>query len=111
ATHLIEVTMDRLADERDMDPLELRRRHFIPKEDFPADVAVGITYDSGDYAGALDKLLANFDLDAFRREQEQLRSERRYRGVGFSTYMEICGLAQSRAVGTAGVGVQDGLAE
>jgi carbon-monoxide dehydrogenase large subunit len=111
ATHLIEVTMDRLADRLDMDPLELRRRNFIPKEDFPADVAVGITYDSGDYAGALDKLLANFDLDAFRREQEQLRSENRYRGVGFSTYMEICGLAPSRAVGPSGVGIQAGLWE
>ncbi len=111
ATHVLEVMMDQLAAELGMDPLELRRRNFIPKEDFPADVAVGITYDSGDYAGALDRLLANFDLDAFRHEQEELRKQGVYRGVGFSTYMEICGLAPSRAVGPSGVGIQAGFWE
>jgi aerobic carbon-monoxide dehydrogenase large subunit len=111
ATHLIEVTMDQLAAELEMDPLELRRKNFIPKEDFPADVAVGITYDSGNYHGTLDKLLANFDLDAFRREQTELREKGVHRGVGFSTYMEICGLAPSRAVGPSGVGIQAGFWE
>ena len=108
ATHLIEMMMDQAADEIGMDPLELRRKNFIPKEDFPAEVAIGVVYDSGDYAGALDKLLANLDLDAFRREQEELRSQGIYRGVGFSTYMEICGIAPSRAVGPKGVGLQAG---
>jgi carbon-monoxide dehydrogenase large subunit len=51
ATHMIEVGMDQLADELGMDRLELRRKNFIPKEDFPAEVAYGIVYDSGDYAG------------------------------------------------------------
>jgi aerobic carbon-monoxide dehydrogenase large subunit len=111
ATHLIEVTMDQLAAELDIDPLELRRKNFIPKEDFPADVAVGITYDSGDYAGALDKLLENFDLEQFRREQEEQRAGGTYRGVGFSTYMELCGLAPSRAVGPSSVGLQGGFWE
>src|SRR3954468_7235400 len=94
-----------------MDGLDIRRKNFIPKEDFPADVAVGVTYDSGDYAGALDKLLANFDLAAFRREQAELRDKGVHRGVGFSTYMELCGLAPSRAVGPSGVGLQGGFWE
>jgi carbon-monoxide dehydrogenase large subunit len=51
ATHMLEVCMDQLADELGMDRLELRRKNFIPKEDFPAEVAFGIVYDSGDYAG------------------------------------------------------------
>src|SRR3954465_6638541 len=108
ATHLIEMMMDQAAAEIGMDPLEVRRKNFIPKEDFPAEVAIGVVYDSGDYAGALDKLLANLDLDAFRREQEELRSQGIYRGVGFSTYMEICGLAPSRVVGPKGGGLQAG---
>jgi aerobic carbon-monoxide dehydrogenase large subunit len=108
ATHLIEVTLDQLAAELGMDRLELRRKNFIPAEDFPADVAVGVTYDSGDYHGTLDKLLSKLDLDAFRGEQEQLRERGIYRGIGFSTYMEICGLAPSRAVGPSGVGLQAG---
>src|SRR5207248_662267 len=48
---------------------------------------------------------------AFRREQEEARSQGRYLGVGFSTYMEICGLAPSRAVGPSGVGIQAGFWE
>ena len=99
ATHLIEMMVEQLAHELGMDSLELRRKNFIPKEDFPAEVAVGIVYDSGDYHGSLDKLLTHVDLDAFRREQEELRAKGIHRGIGFSTWMEICGLAPSRAVG------------
>jgi carbon-monoxide dehydrogenase large subunit len=111
ATHLIEVMIEQLAAELDMDALELRRKNFIPKEDFPAEVAIGIVYDSGDYHGSLDKLLANLDLDAFRREQAELRERGVHRGIGFSTWMEICGLAPSRAVGPSGVGLQAGFYE
>jgi aerobic carbon-monoxide dehydrogenase large subunit len=105
ATYWIELMMDRLADELGMDRLELRRRNFIPKEEFPFQTALGIVYDSGDYQGTLDRLLEKFDVDEFRREQESLRSEGRYLGVGFSTWVEVCGLAPSRAVGPQGVGL------
>jgi aerobic carbon-monoxide dehydrogenase large subunit len=111
ATHLIEVMIEQAAAQIGMDPLEIRRKNFIPKEDFPADVAVGVTYDSGDYHGSLDKLLANLDLNSFRAEQEKARGEGRYLGIGFSTYMEICGLAPSRVVGPSGVGIQAGFWE
>ena len=111
ATHLIEVMVEQLAAELGMDSLELRRKNFIPKEDFPAEVAIGIVYDSGDYDGSLDKLLTHVDVDAFRAEQEQLRSQGKYRGIGFSTWMEICGLAPSRVVGPSGVGLQAGFYE
>ncbi|MEA2457919.1 MAG: aerobic carbon-monoxide dehydrogenase large subunit [Thermoleophilaceae bacterium] len=111
ATHLIEVMVDPLAADLDMDPLELRRKNFIPKEDFPAEVVMGVVYDSGDYHGSLDKLLENLDLDAFRREQAELRERGVYRGIGFSTYVEICGLAPSRAVGPSALGIQAGFYE
>jgi carbon-monoxide dehydrogenase large subunit len=111
ATHLIEVMIEQLASELDMDPLELRRKNFIPKEDFPAEVAIGIVYDSGDYHGSLDRLLTHVDVEAFRREQAELREKGIYRGIGFSTWMEICGLAPSRVVGPAGVGLQAGFYE
>ena len=73
ATYWIELMMDKLGRELGMDPLELRRKNFIAKEEFPYETALGIVYDSGDYHGTLDKLLENFDLDAFRREQAELR--------------------------------------
>jgi aerobic carbon-monoxide dehydrogenase large subunit len=105
-TYWIELTMDKLAAELSIDPLELRRKNFIPEEEFPFTTELGITYDSGNYVGTLDRLLERFDLDAFRREQEELRARDVYRGVGFSTYVEVCGLAPSRAVGPQGVGLQ-----
>jgi carbon-monoxide dehydrogenase large subunit len=106
ATYWIELMMDRLAEELGMDRLELRRKNFIPKEEFPFETALGIVYDSGDYHGTLDKLLQNFDLPAFREEQASLREQGVHRGVGFSTWVEVCGLAPSRAVGPQGVGLQ-----
>jgi aerobic carbon-monoxide dehydrogenase large subunit len=111
ATHLLEVMVDQAAAEIGIAPVDIRRRNFIPKEDFPAEVAVGVVYDSGDYHGTLDKLMSKLDLDAFEHERGELRERGIYRGIGFSTYMEICGLAPSRIVGPAGVGIQAGFWE
>ncbi len=108
ATHMIEVTVEQLADELGMDRLELRRKNFIPKEKFPAEVATGVIYDSGDYDKTLDKLLEHVDVESFKREQEEQWANGVYRGIGFSTYTEICGLAPSRVTGPKGVGVQAG---
>jgi aerobic carbon-monoxide dehydrogenase large subunit len=108
ATHMIEVTLDQVAAELGMDPLEIRRKNFFAKEDFPAETAIGIVYDSGDYEKSLDRMLEHVDLPAFRREQEELRSKGIYRGIGFSTYTEICGLAPTRVTGPEGFGAGAG---
>jgi aerobic carbon-monoxide dehydrogenase large subunit len=109
ATHLIEICMDQLAAELGMDPLELRRKNFITE--FPNERPHGFVYDSGDYHGTLDRCLEMLDLDAFRRDQAELRARGVYRGVGFSTYVEICGLGPSRALGPDGWGMQGGYFE
>ena len=111
ATHMIEVTLEQAAAELGMDVLDIRRKNFIPKEDFPAELPIGVVYDSGDYEKTLDKLLEYVDIAAFRREQEELRSKGVYRGIGFSTYTEICGLAPTRVVGPEGFGNQAGFWE
>jgi len=111
ATHMIEVAVEQLAAELGMDPLEVRRKNFIPKEAFPYETPVGVIYDSGDYAGALDKLMEHVDVAAVRREAEELRAKGIHRGIGFSTYTEICGLAPSRVTGPSGFGLQTGLWE
>jgi aerobic carbon-monoxide dehydrogenase large subunit len=108
ATHMIEVTMDQLAQELGMDPLELRRKNFIPPFTTPHETPIGVAYDSGNYDGALDKLLEHIDPSEVRREAEGLRSKGVYRGIGFCTYTEICGNAPSRIVGPSGFGVQGG---
>jgi aerobic carbon-monoxide dehydrogenase large subunit len=112
ATHFIEVAMDQLADELGMDRLELRRKNFI--REFPNERPHGFIYDSGNYDGTLDRCLEMLDLDAFRREQEEARNHPdhpRYLGLGISTYVEICGLGPSRALGPDGWGMQGGYFE
>ncbi len=109
ATYLIERMMDLLAQELGMDPVEIRRKNFIQPDEFPYTVATTLQYDSGNYDGALDKALQMVGYEDLRKKQEQLRSEGRYLGIGFSTYVEVCGLAPSAAAGA--MGFQGGLWE
>jgi carbon-monoxide dehydrogenase large subunit len=99
ATYVLERTMDALARELDMDPLELRRRNFV--SEFPHTMASGLTIDSGDYHASLERLLELLDLDAIRADQAERRQrgDAKQIGVGFSTYNEMCGLAPSRILG------------
>src|SRR5438552_8055188 len=87
-----------------MDPIELRRKNFIPKFSGAFQTLVAVSYDSGDYAGALDKLMTVFDYKKFRTEQEAARKQGRLIGVGFSTYIEACSIAPSKLVGALGAG-------
>jgi len=102
ATYYVERLVDMVARELNMDPVEVRRRNFIPKDKFPYTVATGITYDSGDYETALETLLRMIDYPNFRKEQEEAWKEGRYLGIGFSTYVEICGLGPSQVAGAVG---------
>jgi carbon-monoxide dehydrogenase large subunit len=99
ATYVLERTMDALARELGMDPVELRRKNFV--KEFPHTMASGLTIDSGDYEASLDKLLDHLGLDAIRAEQAERRErgDVKQLGVGFSTYNEMCGLAPSRILG------------
>jgi aerobic carbon-monoxide dehydrogenase large subunit len=108
ATHMIEVMMDQLAAELGMDPLEIRRKNFIPPFSEPHETPIGVAYDSGNYEAALDKLLTHIDPAQVRQEAEALRAKGIYRGIGFCTYTEICGNAPSRIVGPGGFGLQGG---
>jgi carbon-monoxide dehydrogenase large subunit len=93
ASYAIERTMDVLARRLGIDPPELRRRNFIPREAFPATTAVGTTYDCGDYAEALDRALDAADYAGLRAEQARRRADgtTRQLGIGISTYVEITG--------------------
>jgi aerobic carbon-monoxide dehydrogenase large subunit len=99
ATYLIERTVDALARKLDMDPAELRRKNFFTE--FPKTLASGLTIDSGDFVGALDRALDMADYDALRKEQAERRAagDTKELGIGFSTYTEMCGLAPSRILG------------
>lgn len=109
ATYLLERLVDLYAREIGMDPVEVRRRNFIPAGRFPYTTPTGLTYDSGDYGRALEKALEQLDYAALRHQQEELRRQGRFLGVGFSSYVEICGLGPSKVAGA--VGFQGGLWE
>ncbi len=104
AAYVIERAIDRLADEIRMDPAEVRRKNFIPPDAFPFNTISGITYDSGDYAPALDRALAMADYKGFEKRRAEAKARGNYRGIGISSYVEICGLAPSKANSALGVG-------
>lgn len=109
ATYQIERAIDLFASKIGMDPVEVRRINFVPKESFPYGNAMGVTYDSGNYQRTLDKALEMFDYQAFRQEQEAQRKNGKYLGVGFSTYVELCGFGPSAVAGA--IGFQGGVWE
>ncbi|MGH3021253.1 MAG: xanthine dehydrogenase family protein molybdopterin-binding subunit [Gaiellaceae bacterium] len=100
ATYAIERAVDALARKLEMDPVELRRKNFI--REFPYDLASGLTVDSGDFDGALDRALELVDYEAVRRDQAERRQrgDSQQLGIGLSTYTEMCGLAPSRILGS-----------
>lgn len=106
ATYVIERLLDLAADATGLDPADIRRRNFVPKDAFPYQTQVALEYDSGNYEGTLDKALALLKYDELRAEQNRRRQEgdSKLLGIGFSTYIEACGLAPSALVGSLGAG-------
>ncbi|MGP3950052.1 xanthine dehydrogenase family protein molybdopterin-binding subunit [Streptomyces sp. 7N604] len=100
ATFAIERTMDELAAELGVDPIELRRHNWIRHEEFPYTTAGGLTYDTGNYEVATSRALALFGYDDLRAEQRQRTAmgDSVRLGIGVSTYTEMCGLAPSRVL-------------
>jgi len=105
ATFIIERSIDMLAKKIGMDPSEVRMKNFIPANEFPATVATGLSYDSGNYAVAMNKALQLINYESFRSEQAKKRSEGKLLGIGFSSYVEVCGLGPSNVVRSTGFGL------
>ncbi len=103
ASYAIERAMDLLALEVGIDAVEIRRRNYLSGGDHfeNLDVASTLTFDSGHYSPNLDRALELSDYDGLRAEQARRRDagESTQLGIGVVTYVEICGLAPSRALG------------
>ncbi len=94
--------VDILAAELKMDPVDLRLKNFVGKDEFPYATATGLSYDSGDYAAPLQKALDEVDYSKLRREQADARANGRLMGIGISTYGEICAMGPSAAMPAGG---------
>ena len=93
--HLIEREMDRLADELGLDPAEIRRRNFVPPDAFPYITAADEILDSGEYEKGLDRALEISAYHELRSEQERLRAQGRYMGIGLSSWIKTGGFGPS----------------
>ena len=109
ATFILERLVDMLANRLDMDPADVRIKNFIPKFDDGHEVVTTLNYDSGDYPGALSKLLEHTGYRALRERQRAGPSNGKYMGLGLTSYVEICGLGPSQVAGA--IGFQGGLWE
>jgi len=103
ATYLIERMMETAARELGLDPAELRRRNFI--QSFPHQTPVILAYDAGDFPKLLDMAQNNADVAGFADRKAEAASRGKLRGLGYSTFIEACGLAPSAAAGSLGAGV------
>ncbi|MFQ6022166.1 MAG: xanthine dehydrogenase family protein molybdopterin-binding subunit [Acidiferrobacterales bacterium] len=109
ATFVVERLVENAAREMGIDKVEIRRRNFIPPDAFPYTTPVVVQYDSGNYEPALDEALKMADYAGFEKRRQEAKSGGKLRGIGFSTYIEACGLAPSNVAGA--IGARAGLFE
>ncbi len=100
ATYAIERAMNTLAAAVGVDPREIRRRNYIPKEAYPYEAYTGLTYDSGDHIKAADIAADLADYDGIRAKQkdQNVEGSTTRLGIGMCSYFEMCGLAPSRVL-------------
>jgi carbon-monoxide dehydrogenase large subunit len=100
ATYVVERIVEQAARDMKMDPAQLRRQNFITE--FPYATPVGLTYDTGNYAAHLDKALKLADVAGYPARKAASAAKGLKRGIGYSCYIEACGLAPSNIAGALG---------
>ncbi|CAN1553099.1 CoxL Aerobic-type carbon monoxide dehydrogenase, large subunit CoxL/CutL homologs [Rhabdaerophilaceae bacterium] len=103
ATFVIERMMEVAARELGMDPAQFRKKNFI--KSFPHQTPVIMCYDAGDYNASLTKAMQIHDVKGFAKRRRESAKKGLLRGLGYSAYIEACGIAPSAAVGSLGAGV------
>ncbi|MYE51069.1 MAG: xanthine dehydrogenase family protein molybdopterin-binding subunit [Gammaproteobacteria bacterium] len=105
ATFVVERIVEAAARETGRDPAELRRLNMIEPGDFPYETPVALVYDTGNYQASLDRALQLADYGGFKQRRAASEAEGKRRGIGFSCYIEACGLAPSQLAIQLGAGV------
>jgi carbon-monoxide dehydrogenase large subunit len=103
ATFVVERIVEEAARQLKIDPVEFRRKNFV--REFPHQTPVIMNYDAGDYEASLAAALKMSEYASFPARKAEAKARGKLRGIGFSTYIEACGLAPSAAVGSLGAGV------
>ena len=100
ATYLLERIVETAAHELGIDPAEIRRRNFITT--FPYASPVGLTYDVGDYNATMTRAIELADVAGFAARKAASAAKGLKRGLGYSAYIEACGIAPSSVAGALG---------
>jgi len=100
ATYVVERLVETAAHELKIAPDQLRRRNFI--RTFPYATPVGLTYDTGDYEATLNQVMELADVAGYGARKAASEAKGLKRGIGYSTYIEACGLAPSNIAGALG---------
>ena len=103
ATFVVERLVEVAARQMGIEPTDLRKRNFVTS--FPHQTPVIMAYDTGDYNASLKKALELADVKGFNKRKRESARHGKLRGLGYSTYIEACGIAPSKAVGSLGCGV------
>jgi carbon-monoxide dehydrogenase large subunit len=100
ATYVVERLVETAARDMKMDPTEIRRKNFI--RSWPYATPVGLTYDTGDYEKTLNAALKLADVAGYAKRKADSAAKGKLRGIGYSCYIEACGLAPSNIAGALG---------
>src|SRR5258707_823954 len=100
ATYVVERLVATAANEMKIAQDEIRRRNFI--RTFPYATPVALTYDTGDYDACLEGAIKMADVAGFAKRKEEAAKRGKKRGLGFSSYIEACGLAPSNVARALG---------
>jgi len=100
ATYLLERLVTRCAWEMGLSQDEIRKRNFITS--FPYQTPVALQYDVGDYHACMDKARTLADVAGFAARQQASQAKGLKRGIGYSSYIEACGIAPSNIAGALG---------
>ena len=98
AVYLMERLMEKAASELGVDPIEMRRKNFIPVDAMPYTNPVGEVYDSGDFNTVLDLILEQADWNGFAARKAESAKQGKLRGRGLSCYIEWTGAVWSEDV-------------
>ncbi len=100
ATYVVERLVATAAREMKIADADLRRRNFISQ--FPYQTPVALCYDTGNYEATLAAAIKLADVAGFDARKQEAERRGKLRGIGYSTYIEACGLAPSNVAGALG---------
>ncbi|WP_040864040.1 xanthine dehydrogenase family protein molybdopterin-binding subunit [Nocardia exalbida] len=83
-----EILLDHAARQIGIDPIELRRRNMLRRDELPWANPNGMTFDNISPLETLEQAVRMLDYEGFRELQRRARAEGRYLGVGTCTYVE-----------------------